>query len=1524
MADETRNMGLDKPIIGVNGDSQDIAAQKINDNFDRIDAHDHTIGKGTPINVDGIDIDKNLPLNQAGLLQGSFFNFYQVTTATQENNLPPLSLYSKDNVIKFKNIDGSIISFFEEGATITPVNITGIQLVQTGDSYKFVFTLSNDETVETGSFSLDFTKLLSGSGVPGNSLGSNNNLYVDTETDFLYFKTAGAWRQLSGGASSGGGGLSTVVSDDTLRGDGSAETPLGVAVPYSQAEKNKLAGLTGDDLPVGASTPVKYSPSVIFHDPSRSAGNHGVALSEVIAQIEANNPLYTQRQSGSFVSAENFNPLTVETVTYGTISAKALVVTYNGNLFNEQQLIKLEFIDSTGELTKEYLFPPSTIQNGFDYVISDALANSSIHKKEVRVRIIFDSASNKTKIFIHQRPVSDPPPAVYLFIIALYNVESLSQQGERGATGEQGAQGLQGTAGIDGARGADGSDGQRGPTGPKGDEGQRGPQGIQGPKGDKGEKGDPGEGGGSTTIADGSISEAKFDTAARAKLNEKETKGRLVISRLYNGGDIFLYDGTQIRVKDGQTFQASVDATTWNDNTWKDLVDPRTGALRGKLEEFSPRDWITDITPSGDDLILKRGNEPDKTVVLPSSTPADGSITTAKLGPFAVTGPKIAGGAVDESKLITAVRTKLNNPEQQILDDEFAGSKLVNNTVTETKLSAAVRTKLNSTGSGGTSTPVSHKDVFVNRSASSNNAGDAWLFIGSSTVEVEVGINQPTPPTPAAGAIRTVNIAITHTDWDKMDRVQFSVAGLHNRLAYSVPDFLKAEFENALFIKGMDGIGTGNYRGFDITLHRNQNQLAETSSTTHRLQITAFATSNQFGLGRVRLITDSKGQKGDTGSVGPQGAAGAKGADGATGAQGAKGDPGDRGLIGPSGPRGLTGPQGTKGDTGAQGLRGPTGQAGAAGATGPQGLTGPKGDPGVAGADGDDGATGPRGAAGATGPKGDPGTTLFSGLTDKLTNNNITDNTISGNKLQSLTVPGSKLANGAITNSKVGFGISGSKFSNIPESSLSSAVQTKLNASGGGGASVSTDAQFATGSDTLAPSVNQTKSYADSKDAFLVLWEGQFGNASADNVTTIGNKATISGLNEYDATNDRQTITKGGGAGNNTLIEWENPNIDARRATFLSELSMNTSNWTMSAQIGYTSLVAGDNALEIQQGGWGFLCTRSAPIIGNNPGIFGLSLFVGQGGSLGATVSPREMAQSQVELRGGALAPNGNNPYVRLPYDTDADKVVLHVERIGRLFRVYTDGILRMIVSLNDAQAAVPGNSGKFGYAGNPANTPSIRYYISKAAVGNTVIRPLSGAGGGGSATIADGSIATAKYADNSVTEPKLAAAVRTKLNASGGGVDFNGLGAAVSLNDADELLIDNKGGTNPFTLTAGADSNYIGWRKDSIGSISITDSSLLGVYYRLFTTSVRVITNNTTVDKIIINEIEYGLTFHANLGDGSTRYTTATISNPFVDGSTYNIKILNGTTEVYTGSIIAGAQRKITLGQLKSYLGIS
>ena len=410
---------------------------------------------------------------------------------------------------------------------------------------------------------------------------------------------------------SGSGGLASVSSDSTLTGVGTSADPLKVAIPFSQDEKDKLAALSASDLPVGAKSPVQYTPSVIYHDPNKINGDHLVSLSEVIAQVEGNNTLYTQRQTGSFVSVANFNPLSVENVSYGTITAKALVITYNGNLFEDQQLIKFELIDSTGNLSKEYLFPTETIKNGFDYVVSDALADSSIHKKEIRFRIIYDSGTDKTKIFVHQRPVADPPPAVYLFIIALQKAESLSQ---------------------------------------------------------KGEKGDP---------------------------SDPQFQGRLVLSTIYTAGQIFDFDGTLIKVKAGQTFQASVDATspTWSDTSWKALTDIRTGSLRTKLEILTPRDWITDIVPTGTTLVLKRGNEADKIITpIANLSTATGSLALRQ----------VPDNLFTEAKLATALRTKINaSTAFSALTGMLALSQVPDGLFTEAKLDAALKAKINAEASGG-------------------------------------------------------------------------------------------------------------------------------------------------------------------------------------------------------------------------------------------------------------------------------------------------------------------------------------------------------------------------------------------------------------------------------------------------------------------------------------------------------------------------------------------------------------------------------------------------------------------------------------------------------------------------------------------------------------------------------------------------------------------------------------------------------------------------------------------------------
>ena len=111
-------------------------------------------------------------------------------------------------------------------------------------------------------------------------------------------------------------------------------------------------------------------------------------------------------------------------------------------------------------------------------------------------------------------------------------------------------------------------------------------------------------------------------------------------------------------------------------------------------------------------------------------------------------------------------------------------------------------------------------------------------------------------------------------------------------------------------------------------------------------------------------------------------------------------------------------------------------------------------------------------------------------------------------------------------------------------------------ASGGGsGASLASDSEFATGTDTKAPTVNQIKSYADANAPILVLYEGENGAADSAEGMTIGNPAVITGNNSYDAANDRQAFSVGSGNANNSLIEFENPHIDARRVAFMFDVN---------------------------------------------------------------------------------------------------------------------------------------------------------------------------------------------------------------------------------------------------------------------------------------------------------------------------------------------------------------------------------
>ena len=157
-----------------------------------------------------------------------------------------------------------------------------------------------------------------------------------------------------------------------------------------------------------------------FHDPNRINKVDGVPMNEVIDILKGSDAtakaLYTERQTGSFVSEDNFRALTTEELTIDNETHTAIVATVPGN-FNDYTFLCVEFNDEKGELAKTIYIPLDTIANGYDWVISDAKFTESPTKRELRVRVAYDSDSDTTKIKFHQEVVpTDDSSAIFLFI----------------------------------------------------------------------------------------------------------------------------------------------------------------------------------------------------------------------------------------------------------------------------------------------------------------------------------------------------------------------------------------------------------------------------------------------------------------------------------------------------------------------------------------------------------------------------------------------------------------------------------------------------------------------------------------------------------------------------------------------------------------------------------------------------------------------------------------------------------------------------------------------------------------------------------------------------------------------------------------------------------------------------------------------------------------------------------------------------------------------------------------------------
>ena len=180
----------------------------------------------------------------------------------------------------------------------------------------------------------------------------------------------------------------------------------------------------------------------IFHDPKRISGEGGIPLYQVIDILKGadsdDKTQYTERQAGSFVSADTFRAPTTEDFVVGDETHEAIVISFPGNI-NEYKYLNVEFNDSDVQLSKTERIPVKTIANGFDWVNSDARPTESEFKRELRVRISYDADTDISQVKIHKESVPEhrnASTAIYLFIAYLIKDMARGKDGKDGKDGE--------------------------------------------------------------------------------------------------------------------------------------------------------------------------------------------------------------------------------------------------------------------------------------------------------------------------------------------------------------------------------------------------------------------------------------------------------------------------------------------------------------------------------------------------------------------------------------------------------------------------------------------------------------------------------------------------------------------------------------------------------------------------------------------------------------------------------------------------------------------------------------------------------------------------------------------------------------------------------------------------------------------------------------------------------------------------------------------------------------------------------
>ena len=571
--------------------------------------------------------------------------------------------------------------------------------------------------------------------------------------------------------------------------------------------------------------------------------------------------------------------------------------------------------------------------------------------------------------------------------------------GPQGTTGAQGAQGLQGTQGIQGDKGDTGARGATGPTGPKGETGDTGPAGTDGTDG---AKGDPG------------------DTGPQGIQGVPGTAGSLAVTKL----------GEDITVTDGATGVDGPDITDLTDIVYLELDydrSPETNLFQSSIMRK------TDVTTTGfkfqfqgagaDHMIVsdnngkihfqKDDNGVDNVVVTIFT------VTSGKVGPqgpkgepgnTGPTGPRGLQGEKGDTGAQGATGVAgVQGLKGETGDTGAQGIQGIQGPAGQTGPTGATGAKgeTGDTGPAGPTGPAGAKGEKGDtgpQGAKGNpgptgatGAAGADGTDGSKGDPGDTGARGPAGPQGLKGDTGDKgdkgDKGDTGDTGDKGDTGPQGTPGTAGSLALtqigstlsitttantsvaltSLTDIfwlraMKTSEGNAILVR-KDDLGTTQ----TVQIGNSPTDTLNYDSQGENLRLVAGG-----GTITVDLFQVTSGQTGPAGPTGPAGNKGDTGDTGPRGIQGAKGEKGEQGIQGPAGADGTDGATGAKGETGDTGPRGLQGEKGNPGATGPQGIQGPAGADGADGRDGATGAKGDPGDTGATGPagaQGEPGDT---------------------------------------------------------------------------------------------------------------------------------------------------------------------------------------------------------------------------------------------------------------------------------------------------------------------------------------------------------------------------------------------------------------------------------------------------------------------------------------------------------------------------------------------------------------------